>query len=276
LNPKDTYNEVRRACGVSCSRNTLKKILKEHGITNWRCKKRPFLTEKAAAARYAWCKERRLWTAEEWGLFMWSDECSVERGRGKDQEWCFRTPAQKWHPEMVTTYNCGKDIKVMVWGCFWDTGRTRIYLMDRDFESKKHGYSANSYLEVLDNTVAPAYEELDDPGYVFMQDNASIHRAHKVRDWFANRGIRVTPWPPYSPDLNPIEHAWWELKKMLYKNFPDIANSKGESEADIERLGSAIQACWDMIPKEFFDKLYQSMARRVQACYEAKGWHTKY
>jgi len=60
--------------------------------------------------------------------------------------------------------------------------------MDRDFKSKKHRYSANSYLEVLDAEVEPIFEELD-TGYLFMQDNASIHTAHKVRDWFRVRGI---------------------------------------------------------------------------------------
>jgi hypothetical protein len=64
--------------------------------------------------------------------------------------------------------------------------------MDRDFESKKHGYSANSYFEVLDAEVASAYAGLN-PRYVFMQDNMSIHTAHSVRDWFLDHGIaRIT------------------------------------------------------------------------------------
>ncbi len=53
--------------------------------------------------------------------------------------------------------------------------------------------------------------------------------------------------------------------------FPDIVNCIETSEADIERLGSAIQAAWNTIPKEFFDKLYQSMLHRVAACIKAKG-----
>jgi hypothetical protein len=77
----------------------------------------------------------------------------------------------------------------MVWGCFWDIGRTSLYLMDRDFESKKHRYSTNSYLEVLDAIVAPAITEINDPGYIFMQDNASIYTAFTVRDWFRNTAL---------------------------------------------------------------------------------------
>ena len=87
------------------------------------------------------------------GMIMWSNECSVERGRGKNQEWVFRIPDQKWDKEMVQTYNAYKDLRVMVWGCFWDHGQSDLYVIDRDFESKKHGYSANSYLEVLDAQV---------------------------------------------------------------------------------------------------------------------------
>jgi hypothetical protein len=86
LHPKDTYDSVITACGLSCSKSTLKKILKRHGITNWRCKKRPELTEAHVAKRLAWCLAHRGWTVEEWGLVVWSDECSVERGRGKRQE----------------------------------------------------------------------------------------------------------------------------------------------------------------------------------------------
>ena len=63
---------------------------------------------------------------------------------------------------------------------------------------------------------------------------------------------------------------------MLYKYFPEISNATGKSEEDIERIKSALQACWDIIPQQFFDNLYQSMPRRVRACYKAKGWHTKY
>jgi transposase len=47
-----------------------------------------------------------------------------------------------------------------------------------------------------------------EPGLIFMQDNASIHIAHIIREWFQEHSIPLLDWLPYSPDLNPIEHIW--------------------------------------------------------------------
>jgi transposase len=271
LHPKCTYADVRRACLVTLCDSTLRRILKKHGIANWRAKKRPELTEEHAAARLAWCIERKNWGVEEWRKYMWSDECSVERGSGATRQWVFCTPAQKWNRDMVQTYKKGKDISVMVWGCFWGSGRTDLYILDRDFEAKKHGYSANSYIEVLDAELAGHHR----PGLIFMQDNAPIHTARKVRDWFKEQGIPCTDWPPYSPDLNPIEHLWPHLKRMVLQMHPELETITGEDNIR-EALGRALQEAWTLIGKDLMDKLIESMPERVKACRKADGWHTRY
>jgi len=139
-------------------------------------------------------------------MIMWSDECSVEKGQGKRDEYYFCTSTEKWQPRIVQTYSTNKNMKVIVWGSFWDNGRSNLYIIETDFESAKHRYSADSYLEVLEAEVAPIFSTSEN-GYEFMQDNASIHRTYKVRDWFIDRGITLLEdWPPYSSDLNPIEH----------------------------------------------------------------------
>jgi transposase len=172
---------------------------------------------------------------------------------------------------MIQTYKKGKDISVMVWGCFWGDGRSDLYILDRDFESKKHGYSANSYIEVLDAELAGHHQ----PGLIFMQDNASIHTARKVKDWFKEQRIPCADWPPYSPDLNPIEHLWPHLKRMVLQMHPELETISGEDNIR-EALGRALQEAWSLIGKELMDKLIESMPDRVKACRKARGWHTRY
>ena len=47
-----------------------------------------------------------------------------------------------------------------------------------------------------------------------MQDSAPAHRG-RVLDELAGAGIELMEWPPFSPDLNPIEHVWDALGRLI-------------------------------------------------------------
>ena len=53
------------------------------------------------------------------------------------------------------------------------------------------------------------------PDAVVVMDNASFHRKAQLFSAAQKSGHRLIFLPPYSPELNPIEHFWAWLKKWL-------------------------------------------------------------
>jgi len=51
------------------------------------------------------------------------------------------------------------------------------------------------------------------PGQVLILDNASFHKSLETKRLIEESGCHLLFLPPYSPDLNPIEKCWANLKK---------------------------------------------------------------
>ena len=59
------------------------------------------------------------------------------------------------------------------------------------------------------------------PDLVLMQDGARGHTARATMAEFEERGIHPIAWPPYSPDLNPIESVWNYMKDIIQERHDD-------------------------------------------------------
>lgn len=52
-------------------------------------------------------------------------------------------------------------------------------------------------------------------------DNASFHKSVKIKELIEATGANLLYLPPYSPDLNPIEHYWHKIKTTIRKLMRD-------------------------------------------------------
>jgi DDE superfamily endonuclease len=82
-----------------------------------------------------------------------------------------------------------------------------------------------SFLEVIREQNGDA----KDVPILTVLDNATIHRARLTRARAEELGIFPVPLPPYSPDLNPIEFPWKDMKRELAArlNFDAMIDASG-------------------------------------------------
>ena len=66
------------------------------------------------------------------------------------------------------------------------------------------------------------------PGDILVMDNAAFHKSVETKQLIQNAGCSLIFLPPYSPDLNPIEKCWANVKAKIKKvihRFKSLANA---------------------------------------------------
>ena len=73
------------------------------------------------------------------------------------------------------------------------------------------GTTREAFLHFVRKALVPALRR----GDIVVMDNLSTHYCQGVRESIEAAGATVLYLPPYSPELNPIEHTWSKLKALL-------------------------------------------------------------
>ena len=150
--------------------------------------------------------------------------------------------------------------KVHVWACFCANGVGRIHVFTENLDSELYKNILQEHLLDTKKKYWPNQQ------WYFQQDNDPKHTSRLVQGWIASKGIDTIDWPPYSPDLNPIENLWADLKKRVEKH-----NCWSTDE-----LAKAVKEEWWKTDKAYCKKLVDSMPERCWQVIEFEGGATKY
>jgi len=245
------------------SAQTVRRVLKNHSFKAVTKKKKPLLSAVHRKRRLAFALKYKEWTVEDWKRVIWSDETKINRIGSDGKRWVWKQVGEGLiEREVQGTVKFGGG-NIMVWGCMGWEGVG-------DLAEVEGRMDANQYVDILENHLLPSMEESGVPeeDVIFQQDNDPKHTSKKAKKWMEDNNIRVLDWPPQSPDVNPIEHLWFHIKKELAK-YP--TQSKGVWE-----IWERVAEVWNNISPEVCQNLIESMPRRIQAVIKAKGGHTKY
>ena len=81
---------------------------------------------------------------------------------------------------------------------------------------------AAMYVDILRTTLKPFIHEVYPDSHRLMQDNDPKHTSRLAKAFFSDNNINWWKTPPESPDCNPIENLWHEMKEYLRREVkPD-------------------------------------------------------
>ena len=107
--------------------------------------------------------------------------------------------------------------------------------------------------------------------FVFMHDNAPSHAA-RLTTGYLNKVVgkhgKIMEWPPFSPDMNPIENLWSILKRKIY--------TAGRQYHTMDDLWDAIITAAGDVSMDDIKKLTASMDKRLFSVISIHGCYVKY
>lgn len=263
-NPKISGNKLAAKLsenlGTIASSKTIRRAIHSIGLESYTPRKIALLSQKNIKDRFFHGNKWSSWPITTWRKVLYTDETKINLFSSDGRQRVWRKPNTS-----LNINNCVPTVKhggggIMVWGCMSYEGVGSLVIINGIMDRYL-------YKRIIAENLEPSKLKLALPDdFLFQQDNDPKHKSKYVTEYFENNDIKVMSWPSQSPDMNPIEHLWDYIKREVRKRQP----------SNIRALTENVIEIWNAVPKEFCQKLINSMPRRVEALVRAKGGPTRF
>lgn len=260
-NPQAKVRKISRDIGIS--RSTVRRIVKNNlNLRAYKLRKAQLLEDKDKKIRLERCrllKQRAV--TENWKNVLFTDEkiFSIEQAHNPQNDRIYS--CSRPGPSAVIPHR-QKAKSVMVWGGICSTGKTPLVFVEKGVKMNQDMYRR----DILESVVLPwSQQHFENQSWIFQQDSAPAHRALNVQKWCQDNFpgfISSKEWPPYSPDLNPLDYSVWSILE---------ARACATRHSSIESLKKKLLEECEKISTEEVQRIVENLEKRLVLCIKAKG-----
>jgi transposase len=256
-----TPRRIRRKLQLDVSAATIDRRLVDAGLPG-RVARHVFqLTDEHKRQRLSFAHGYSRWTEDDWCRIVFAD-VKTFRGLGRGgQVWVRRPVGEASNPAYSVAHK-PHPVSVPAWGCFSAAGPGYMAMFEGSLE-------AAGLRDIFRDYLLPTVKEQFGEGadwWLLHDNDPGRHKSQVLKAFMHNNYIRPLDFPPYSPDLNPIENLWADMDKCMELTDADTK----------EELEKVVADTWAATSKEYCSQLARSMPARIQQVIERNGAYTDY
>ena len=257
-----TVASTAREWNNDISEKTVSRRLKSVGLLCRRPAKKSRLIDRHKRARLDYATRYRRYTQRQWSNVIFSDESPFPIEKQDMRKRVYRRVGERFADTCLPTVQDKRS--VMVWGAISVRGKSDLIITQGNIDATYYQD------QILTPGLLPLLNNLPNRDNIeFQHDGCTVHTARTTQAFLQANNINVmTPWPPKSPDLNPIENIW-SIIGTAVRNGPNPPRNPAE-------MADALRREWDAIDDWTIRRLIFSMRRRCSTVINANGGNTKY
>jgi hypothetical protein len=243
------------------SKRTIRRRLNDDSLFGRKSRRFFFLDATSIRKRLSFANGYHDWSEDKWMTVLFADEKTFTLGM-HGRPWVQRPRNADWDPR-YSYEGESHPPKVNFWGCFSGRGVGGCETFRDNNTGKKMAGIINFHFPAIREKL---FNQRPLQPWWLLWDNAPTHKEGECQRALHNNGVNCMELPPYSPDLNPMEHLLADLARRVEQRFPST----------VDELEEAIHFEWPLTDTDFLRQLARSMPRRIEAVLHNQGHGTKY